>query len=330
MLIRLERQRKRLRYFAWAIFLMALSGKRMAAARQTSASSAREVAGVRVAGRFVTRDNRPIPGARVFWIEQSEREPGVHRFTTHTDAQGRFEFPLAFPQRDWNHSVFLMAQSEKSGMRLETVPPYLKTGMPLTLVADPTTTLRVPCVDSAGMPLPHLPLRVRTLGNTELPADIADIWKHDTNAQGDCVLSGLPQGYNLRLTHASELFAPLADTVIKLEQKPFQQNPTLHLSRGGAVSGRVTNAQDGHPVGGVRVEAHIVRPEFVFGGATTDDQGRYHIIRTKARHLQHRPHSDRPTCGEWDRPRSGEGRGQGGNHDRAAKSDTDPRFPGHR
>ena len=64
---------------------------------------------------------------------------------------------------------------------------------------QPVTTLTVSFLDQAGAPLPNLPVRVSAIymqevGFLEIPAAMRGIWEQKTNAKGECLFPGLPQG----------------------------------------------------------------------------------------------------------------------------------------
>ena len=228
---------------------------------------------------------QPCSGAAVFWIERNADNILQRRATVDTDAQGRFRFAEALPKPDEGRYVTLMAQAPDWGLGLLTARP----GAPataLTLTLQTPTALHVTFTDPTGKPAANLHVRVamlygRQVGFLEIPAEMHGRWEQRTDANGQCVFLGLPQGMQARFEVEEESYAALSfEDAVALGKEATQQAGPIRLQAGGIVQGRVT-LPDGRPAAGVRVVAQSVPRPDGSGNAVTDAAGNYRMA-----HLQ--------------------------------------------
>ena len=113
---------------------------------------------------------------------------------------------------------------------------------------------------------------------SEIPASLHGRWEQKTNAQGECVFPGLPQGMTAQFAAQSDAFAALTyQDNVTLGRSATQRAAPIHLARAGTVQGQVTNAVDGANVAGVHLLAQGVGISAGWGQTFTDTQGRYRL-----------------------------------------------------
>ncbi|MCW3097196.1 MAG: Peroxiredoxin [Chthonomonadaceae bacterium] len=241
-----------------------------------------------ILGKVVTPDGKPVKDAAVFWLERSEQGVMQRRFTADTDAQGQFRFSeVSHPSGPVQYAT-LLVQTTDWGLTFQMLRVADAAVKPLTITLQPSTALTVSFLDQAGAPQPNLPVRVSgiylpEIGFLEIPAAMRGRWEQKTNAKGECVFPGLPQGAQVRFAVQNEVFAaPTQQDAVTLSKTPTQPPAAVHLIPGGVVQGQVTNATDGSPVAGIHVGAQAVGIGQGWGDAFTDAQGRYHIACLRA------------------------------------------------
>jgi thiol-disulfide isomerase/thioredoxin len=241
-----------------------------------------------ILGKVVTPDGKPVKDAAVFWLVRSAQGVMQRRFTADTDTQGQFRFAEASNPSGPVQYATILVQAADWGLTFQALRVPDDASKPLTITLQPSTALTVSFLDQAGTPLPNLPVRVsgiymQEVGFLEIPAAMRGSWEQKTNARGECVFPGLPQGGQVRFTVQNEAFAtPTFADAVTLGKTPTQQPAAVHLFPGGIVQGQVTNAADGAPIVGIRVGAQAVGIGQGWGEAFTDVQGHYHIAGLRA------------------------------------------------
>lgn len=265
--------------------LGAARAQEKAAKTETKTNAANEVA-----GKVVTADGKPAANVSVQWIERDPNNDISAKAVEKTDAQGNFRFPLPRPKLTENRSAYLLAQTPDQGIGFVSVRFLIpnRTTPPLILKLASTAVLRVGFVDPAGKPVPHLSVRVAALLDRErnflqVPEALNSRWMQKTDAKGEAIFAGLPQGAEVRFALSDDRFAALTylDKVDLTEQSTQQAKP-IALKSGAIITGRVTFAETGKPASGVRISAQSIGVGQGYGSALTDAEGNYRIVNLAA------------------------------------------------
>ena len=109
---------------------------------------------------------------------------------------------------------------------------------------------------------------------------VADLWTKETDADGWATFTRLPQGDEMLLDVADEHYAlPDYRSNIALAQDKTTPDKTIHLERGGSLTGRVVFGPTKTPVANVMVGAMETGDGPGMGQEQTDRDGRYRIAR---------------------------------------------------
>jgi len=236
-----------------------------------------------VAGTVWTPDGHPVNGASVYWLEVSAGGNVDRRVTTKTNAQGQFRFPRRRRSGDEGSYSLVLVQATGWGLTFKDLPAKPGVSAALSITLTPPTILRLPFTDQKGKPLPNLPIRVHSLyeenmGFLEIPASMHGPWEQKTDAHGECIFPGLPQGVRVQFDVGSDKY--VAPDSVNLSQATAQQVPPIALLPGSTVQGRVTSAIDGVSLSGIQVVAQTISGEREdgWGSTRTDAQGRYRMV----------------------------------------------------
>jgi beta-lactamase regulating signal transducer with metallopeptidase domain/protocatechuate 3,4-dioxygenase beta subunit len=237
-----------------------------------------------VVGRVVTPDGKPVSNASVAWIERNGDEDLQSRFMVTTDALGQFRFPEALPVAGTDRFVTFAAFAAGWGIGYVTPRHGGAGSAALTLTLPLSASARVAFTDVAGRPLPGLAVRVSSLYDPAsdflgIPAALHGRWEQKTDAKGECVFAGLPEGVHARLAVADAAYAtPGYDDEVFPSRLATQEARPVRLLPSATVQGRVTWAADGQPVGGIRVGAQSARG---WAEAFTDASGNYRLTQLR-------------------------------------------------
>ncbi|HRQ88609.1 MAG TPA: carboxypeptidase regulatory-like domain-containing protein, partial [Bacteroidia bacterium] len=242
----------------------------------------------------------PVSGAEVFF--QPDLQPmGFGGYpskvlTATTDGEGKAVLSLgpfeSLPKQlggEWfaRHGTKGMATS---GYRSFQIPSAT---VELVLCEGAAMPLKV--VDEAGLPVAGLELRAIDLVEIDplefeahfcQPCEaLKDFWSATTDAKGECVIRGLPEGMKIHVDHSDERYAQperQRNVNLRLESGNTEAH-LIQLERAATISGRVT-FPDGSPVAGATVRA--LEQYHYRGGCsdetTTDADGRYVLKRLLA------------------------------------------------
>jgi RNA polymerase sigma factor (sigma-70 family) len=144
---------------------------RPAQARQTESPRQEKDKGVRVCGRVLGPDGKPVKGARLFWPRLPKTEPRTveeienieipQRGQTDGEGRFRFELPRSDINPDWN--LALIAAADGYGVAWAEWPTLKKGGeLTLRLVKDQPIEGRI--VSSEGKPVAGVRVNIATLG----------------------------------------------------------------------------------------------------------------------------------------------------------------------
>jgi hypothetical protein len=237
-------------------------------------------------GRVLSPDGKPVKDATVYLFENSRSlaaDLGARRDapTTRCDDSGNFHFPLANP----NGGQFI-AVAPGFGLGGATIDPYHPTPIRLARPTDVTLTfLTADNRPAAGV--------IISLQRTSSPQNTSGLstrlwirpgynspWSATTDADGVCIIPGLPQGAQAEFAVADERYAELSyrDRVILDTAAKTRADP-IHLLPACTISGVVTYATTGKPAVGIVVVADS--SESGFTQAVTAADGSYIVKRLR-------------------------------------------------
>lgn len=264
--------------------------------------------GQKVEVEVLSPSGQPVLGARALWTQLDENnQERIEAFTT--DARGRFLFPIGRVRRgdDFVHQAVLWVLAPGFGAtRYDITPP--RTDEPEVIRLRRASTLRLSLRDSRRRPLPRidievsrlssgdeaLPVGYRSIYGAATPGEVLSRLRSRTDARGQAVIAGLPQGVSVELdlsyaspgdnsAHGKYLrarpsrFAPLESEGKVLMSQSLVSRAITMLAP-AVVRGRVTFA-DGSPVVGAVITPSNPEAGQRFGfdlpRALTNAQGRY-------------------------------------------------------
>ncbi len=165
-------------------------------------------------------------------------------------------------------------------------------------------------VDEAGLPIAGLRLRVAGLADEDgngiagfLGEELKDFWTATTDAEGECILPGVPNGKKIYVDHDDERYAqPEGRHHWEFRLAAGNTEPhVLRLEPTATISGRVL-LPDGSPVAGALVNV-LEAPGYERRGCssetTTDVDGRYVLKRLFASRLHTRIVLPEALQGNW-------------------------------
>jgi protocatechuate 3,4-dioxygenase beta subunit/peroxiredoxin len=232
-----------------------------------------------VAGRVETPEGKPMKGAPVSWVSRVGEEPQVLA-TVATDETGRFVFSNAAQLRRKDAAAQVTVEVPGWGVSFLQVPVEDEA---LVLTLSPATTLHATFVDPQGQAVPQVPVRTVFLQSERhawlfLPRTISDRLLRRTDPTGNVTISGLPQGYQVRLAVEDDRFAQLSfEEDIYLGTGPVSETKPIRLLPAGSIQGKVTFGPTGKPAAGIRVGAGAVVGGGSWGEAVTGPDGSYQI-----------------------------------------------------
>ena len=234
-------------------------------------------------GKVLSSEGKPIKGATVylFTFPTDATAPTTRRdpATTQTDDAGDYRLPHA------DSSVGqVVATSSTFGPGAAKIGNGGPSNIRLTLRTDVTLTFQTP----DNKPAAGLPIDVARVG---IPQVISNVfaswwippqynfpWSATTDANGRCILAGLPQGDQLEIAIDDDRYAPLdSNKRILLAASPKTQADPIHLMLASSISGKVVDGATGKPVSGIIVQAFSGGPGY--GRAVTGDDGSYVMTR---------------------------------------------------
>lgn len=255
-------------------------------------SLAQEVRGP-FSGRVVLPDGKPAANAKVFLVESSV-EPSVVQ-ETHTDAEGKFSFDHVFKDIDGEPKIAAIA--EGAAMGYAGLAGW-KNGSDIKLAAP--TELRVKVISPGGRAAagvrfaPALFVEVVPVTDFEpatpptpnidsiprffvFPKSLGEKFSVVTNADGELVIPGLPQGLFVRLQSLDTRFAQLSyETQQMLEKSAVTRWGPIALTLGATFRGKVLDFE-GKPIENIRVNAQGTSPSIGFGTSLTKPDGSFEI-----------------------------------------------------
>lgn len=244
-------------------------------------------------GRVILPDGKPASGAKVFLVDYNP-EPKVVQ-ETQTDAEGKFSFDHVFKEIDGDPKIAAIADGAALGyaglagwkngsdirlpapteLKLKVISPGGRAAAgvrfaPLLFVE----MIRVPDFKPAPPPAPNIDSIPRFF---VFPKPLAEKFSGETNADGELVIPGLPQGLTIRLQSLDTRFAQLPyETQQKLENSAVTKWGPISLTLGATFRGKVLDA-DGKPLQGVRVNAQGTTESHGFGTAITGEDGSFEM-----------------------------------------------------
>ena len=248
-----------------------------AAATTTAAAPARVVA-----GRVVTPQEQPVPGARVYLIAEGGADAHVVLASAVTGGDGVYRID---------------APDRPDAQVLIDAPPWAYTAAraahdaSYTAVLQPATELEVTVLAPEGKPAANVPIApdYASAGHFALPESFWSVsfppplqqhLARQTDAAGIVRLPRLPRGASVRLAALDDRFAVATyDDAIQLGDAERTPGKRFKLAAACAIAGHVT-FPDGSPAAGVRVGAQgsdHARSPMCWGSAVTAADGSYRI-----------------------------------------------------
>jgi hypothetical protein len=231
-------------------------------------------------GRVLTPDGKPVPGATVTCIDRREPryitlatskcdENGVYRFLNITMLQAKSpHFSLLAEAPGWGATVCRLQQPAASP--------------DITLL--PAGRLEFTFQDEAGKPITGVTLVIGMLitpqrVGTFLPDELQQRFTAQTDKDGRCAISGLPQGGEVRMSMTDPRFAGLnARQRILLGLEPVTKIAPITLLPPATIQGTVRYSPTGKPAAGIWVWAMI---ESGTSRVLTDADGHYTFTRRR-------------------------------------------------
>ena len=228
-----------------------------------------------LAGRVVTRDGRPVPGALV----EAARTHGWAYSGTPvaqllTDAEGRFRFT----ELDRSpHQLTARADGYVPGLVSRVLPGGREVTIPLAAGGR----LRG-CVRDAQTGAPVAPFTIKVFfsrGNWQSgPNLVVSV----ANPSGCYLLEEMEPGPNSIVVQALHR-APTTPILVEVPPPPADAELDVALASGGTMSGVVRDEESGAPLAGARIRAQAVPPEeysaptALVGEATTGPDGSFTV-----------------------------------------------------
>lgn len=227
-------------------------------------------------GRIIDEQRRPIAAARVMLVTFDEARLGRIEALTQSDADGQFEI------RRLSEKDYLLVRSPGYGLTAQYAYGFGEEEISIRSAAS----MKLRFVKSDGTPatgvrVAPMELLPRDLSlSVFLPEELKPEMAQTTDADGVCILTGLPQDMSLKIETLDDRFALYAapqwydqlERRIPLGDTAETDGGTIQLDPGGSIAGRVVIADTGAPVPGVWVRASG-------WSVRTDAQGRYQINR---------------------------------------------------
>ncbi len=229
-----------------------------------------------ISGIVTDADGAPLAGVM---IQASATSPDVPTAWTvwggsgtTTDAEGRFTALDLLPGM---HTLYVTASGFQ---RVET--PHYATGtddVKVVMASSGTGTIRGRVVrEQTGEGLADAQVHA-TAVDPELVRTSAGRQSTKTGADGDFAFSHLPEGeFNVRLRAAPLALTHQPARVLVDEATPVE-DVRLLAADGAAIAGHVRSAATGLPIPWIRVQATAQPPGEAFDGATTNEEGVYHL-----------------------------------------------------
>lgn len=249
-----------------------------------------------ITGKVLGADGKPVSGAFVT-IAQRDQKGDRHTFAaTRSRADGSFSIdapPPAAPTEPGEVPEGSSIFADVPGVGV-AMPIYLKGADSLDLHLSPATTAKLTFLDSGDKPVAncvvHLTMLVMHPDQLEidalfLPDDTSRRWTAQTDAHGQCTLSGLPQYAHVHLDTDDQRFAKTGiEDVADLDDGEVLNLKPIHLLASSSISGTLLNGGTGKPVAGIAVCATSLEldPNSGWDKAVTDAQGHFHFHRLKA------------------------------------------------
>lgn len=238
-------------------------------------------------------EGNPVSGAQVFFQPNHFPKMAVRYpsevFTAITDAEGKALISLDVDKaQEKKVSGEWFARHESKGIAASGY--RFADSTELTLRKGDAVSLKV--VDENEVAIAGLSVRAVTLGNSDFTfncnpsAELKDFWTATTDANGECVIEGLPEGTRIYVDHTDERYAqPEGRSHWKFQiQSGSTDKKVLKLEPAAAISGRIVDS-NGKPVKDVKVRV-LEQYGYARGGCsddtTTDADGRYVLKRLLA------------------------------------------------
>ena len=225
-------------------------------------------------GRVVDDGGAPVADAEVFYSIRLKPSKSV----TRTGVDGAFSFEFLRPEpKKWDR-VDIIAIHPNHAIGWQALPPESTSDVEIQLAIPGSISGTI--MNEAGEPIENAEARIQYLVAVDLAAgehgvglgiDAMPISPAKTNADGEFVLKGLPQGATTNLVtqgpgYAMKLHFSVAVGTMGLE---------FRLKREGRVKGNLTFAGTGEPVKNAAVMVEGVHPTEGWTRTITDSNGHY-------------------------------------------------------
>ena len=220
-------------------------------------------------GRVVDRDGGPVAEANVFYSVSLKPPKSV----ASTASDGTFGFEFLRPElKKWDR-VDIIAIHPNHAIGWQNLPPQSTSDVEIRLGTPGSISGKI--MNEAGEPIENAEARIQYLTTEEhgvgLGIHVMPISPAKTNADGEFVLRGLPQGATTNLVtqgpgYAMELHFAVAVGTAGLE---------FRLKREGRIKGRLSFAGSGEPVKNATVAFTGIHPTEGWGRTNTDSNGNY-------------------------------------------------------
>ena len=220
-------------------------------------------------GRVVDGGGAPVADAEVFY--SIRRDPS--KSVTRTGADGTFRFEFLRPElKKWDR-VDIIAMHPNHAIGWQNIPPESTSDVEIQLGIPGSISGKI--MNEAGEPIEDAEARIQYLTTEEhgggLGIDAMPISPAKTDADGEFVLKGLPQGAATNLVtqgpgYAMELHFMVAVGTMGLE---------FRLKREARIEGHLSFAGTGEPVKNTTVALTGIHPTEGWGRTHTDANGSY-------------------------------------------------------
>lgn len=227
-------------------------------------------------GVILTPGGQPAPNATiVFYLVDNDTRMVSSEQTLHPTATGAFDIPWTWDPKVHRFPVIYVTAPE--GIAL---PDLSEKEMRVTL--DLATSVQVHLLDDSGKPIAHVRVcpqsftRDHSYGSWD--EAIQDRLSAVTDETGAATLTGLPQGWSMRLHVADPRYVqPGWNQNISLAKAAVTPDATVKVSPGGSLSGVVVFGPTKQPAPNIGVSASPVSEGGERQSAFTDADGKYRM-----------------------------------------------------
>lgn len=240
-------------------------------------------ADVEIRGEIVGADEKPAGGAQVYLVRREEGK-FTQMGSVVCDADGRFSVSA----KEEPEEIFAVIRGVGISAPVKPGEPMLQ--LQLLPAVDAGLTLIGPDGKPAQGVEAHAGMILIGDFTQGMPSflllegDFSGLFSATTDAQGKCVLKGLPRGARVRFDTSDERFAHVSrqPTDVLDGEGAVVQIPEMVLQKGATVTGRLVAPDTGKPVAGLGVGSQGSHGNMSGGGGArdvTDADGKFTLKR---------------------------------------------------